>query len=67
MTDYSRAYVPGTSWFFTVNLAERHNNPLLIEHIEQLRAAFRYVKQRHPYRLSPISLSPIGRYLKALI
>jgi putative transposase len=58
MTDYRRAYVPGASWFFTVNLAERHNNPLLVEHIEQLRAAFRYVKQRHPYRMDAVVILP---------
>ena len=58
MTDYRRAYVPGASWFFTVNLADRHNNPLFVEHIEQLRAAFRYVKQRHPYRMDAVVILP---------
>ncbi len=58
MTDYRRAYVPGASWFFTVNLAERHNNPLLVEHIGPLRAAFRYVKQRHPYHMDAVVILP---------
>jgi putative transposase len=39
------------SWrqlFFTVNLADRRLR-LLTEHIELLRAAFRYTKARHPF------------------
>jgi hypothetical protein len=31
MTDYRRAYIPRATWFFTVNLAERRGNRLLIE------------------------------------
>ncbi|PPD43522.1 MAG: transposase [Methylobacter sp.] len=58
MTDYRRAYVPGASWFFTVNVAERRHKPLLVEHIDQLRAAFRYVKQRHPYRMDAVVILP---------
>ncbi len=34
MTDYRRIYIPGLSWFFTVNLAERRNNHLLVEQID---------------------------------
>jgi len=49
MTNYRRIYTPGATWFFTVNLAERNNNTLLIDNIEQLRQAFRYVKQRRPF------------------
>jgi putative transposase len=28
MTEYRRVYVPGASWFFTVNLAQRKGNSL---------------------------------------
>jgi putative transposase len=45
MTDYRRIYIPNATWFFTVNLAQRRNNQLLIEKIDLLRAAFRYVKR----------------------
>jgi len=34
MTEYRRAYVPGGSWFFTVNLAERKTNRLLVKKID---------------------------------
>ena len=44
MTEYRRAYIPGGSWFFTVNLAERKSNQLLVEKIDLLRGAFEYTK-----------------------
>lgn len=30
-TEYRRTYIPGGSWFFTVNFAERKTNRLLVE------------------------------------
>jgi putative transposase len=58
MTDYRRAYVPGASWFFTVNLAERKDNRLLVDNIDGLRAAFRYVKARHPFHMDAVVVLP---------
>jgi REP element-mobilizing transposase RayT len=58
MTDYRRIYIPGTTWFFTVNLAERRDNHLLVEKIDLLRTAFRYVKERKPYRIDAIVIMP---------
>jgi putative transposase len=58
MTDYRRAYAPGATWFFTVNLAERQGNHLLVERIDSLRAAFNYVKQRHPFRMDAAVILP---------
>ncbi len=49
MTEYRRFYIPKALWFFTVNLAERKNNRLLIEQIDLLGQAFRYVKTRKPF------------------
>jgi putative transposase len=49
MTEYRRACIPGATWFFTVNLAERHGKPLLVDHIDLLRRVFRDVKDRHPF------------------
>lgn len=57
MTDYRRLYIPGASWFFTVNLENRQGN-LLVEHIDILRAAFAYAKQRHPLRIDAVSVMP---------
>ena len=48
MTNYRRNFVPGGSYFFTVNLADRRSR-LLIDHIELLRDAFRYTQTRHPF------------------
>ena len=31
MTEYRRTWHPGAAWFFTVNLAERRGNRLLVE------------------------------------
>ena len=58
MTDYRRFYIPGSTWFFTVNLAERRDNHLLVEQVDSLRAAFRYVKNRKPYRMEAVVIMP---------
>jgi len=58
MTNYRRIYTPGATWFFTINLAERNNNALLIENIDQLRQAFRYVKQRRPFDINAAVVLP---------
>ncbi|MEQ1530420.1 MAG: transposase [Methylococcales bacterium] len=58
MTDYRRAYVPGATWFFTVNLAERNGNRLLLDHINALGVAFRYAQQRHPFQMEAVVILP---------
>jgi putative transposase len=58
MTEYRRAYIPGGSWFFTVNLAERRGNRLLTDKIDALRSAFEYTKQRRPFRLDAVVILP---------
>jgi Transposase and inactivated derivatives len=58
MTEYRRARLPGATWFFTVNLAERRGNRLLVERIDLLRAAFRIVQTRHPFRLEAVVILP---------
>ena len=52
MPDYRRAWHPGGTWFFTVNLLERRNNGLLVEQIDLLRQSVTKVQQAHP-RLAP--------------
>ena len=37
MPDYRRAWHPGGTYFFTVNLLQRRENALLIQHIDLLR------------------------------
>ncbi len=58
MTEYRRAYVPGAAWFFTVNLAERKGNRLLVKRIETLREAFEYVRSRHAFRINAVVVLP---------
>jgi putative transposase len=57
MTSYRRNFVAGASYFFTANLAERRLR-LLTEHIEALRAAFRYARLRHPFTIDAIVVLP---------
>jgi putative transposase len=54
--DYRRYYQAGGTYFFTAVTESRR--PLLIEHIERLRAAFRHVRQRYPFALDTIVVLP---------
>ena len=51
MSNYRRYFVPGGSYFFTINLLERRNNPLLTTHIDALRDAVRRTKADRPFRI----------------
>ena len=51
MPNYRRAWHPGGTYFFTVNLLERSGNDLLVKHIEELRAAIRAVMRSHPFTI----------------
>ena len=57
MTAYRRNWVPGGSYFFTVNLADRSLR-LLIENIDALRAAFREARRCHPFVVEAIVVLP---------
>jgi putative transposase len=57
MTAYRRNFVPGGSFFFTVNLAERRLS-LLTDHIEVLRAAFRTTRERHLFTVDAVVVLP---------
>jgi putative transposase len=57
MTSYRRNFVPGGSFFFTANLADRRLS-LLTDHIDELRAAFRETRQRHPFTTDAIVVLP---------
>jgi len=58
MTKYRRVYIPGVSWFFTVNLAERQGNRLLVDKIDCLREAFAYTRQRYPFLMDAVVILP---------
>lgn len=51
MPDYRRAWQPGGTWFFTVNLLERRGNDMLVRHIDSLRHVVIAVLRRHPFTI----------------
>jgi putative transposase len=57
MTTYRRNFIAGGSFFFTVNLAERRLQ-LLVQHIDELRSAFRETRQRHPFTIDAVVILP---------
>ncbi len=54
---YRRAKVPGATYFFTVNLAERQRT-LLVDHVDLLRAVFQHVKTVHPFHIDAMVILP---------
>jgi len=58
MTAYRRVRIAGATWFFTVNLAERRDNHLLINNIDLLRQAFRKIKKDHPFDIDAMVVLP---------
>lgn len=51
LPNYRRAYLPGGTWFFTVNLLQRHHNDLLIREIDLLRRCVQSVRQNYPFTI----------------
>ncbi|MBT3811798.1 MAG: transposase [Gammaproteobacteria bacterium] len=58
MRTYNRIRVEGGCYFFTVVLAQRNENHLLIKHIDDMRKSFKQVPQNHPYTLDAIVNMP---------
>ena len=58
MTEYRRPYIPSATWFFTVNLAERKGNRLLVDKIDILRDVFAETKQQYPFRMNAVVVLP---------
>ncbi|MCI5146354.1 MAG: transposase, partial [Candidatus Electrothrix sp. AR3] len=54
---YRRARMPGGTYFFTVNLAERKRT-LLVDHIDDLRNAVRKVLTDHPFHIDAMVVLP---------
>ena len=51
MSNYRRAWSKGGTFFFTVNCLQRHNNDLLVRHIEVLREVVKNVRIHHPFTI----------------
>jgi len=51
MSNYRRAFVPGGTWFFTVNLLQRHDNDLLVREINLLRQVVKKVRNKYPFHI----------------
>jgi putative transposase len=56
MTNYRRNFIAGGSFFFTVNLAERHLS--LTGNIDRLRAAFRETRRNYPFEIAAMVVLP---------
>ena len=54
---YRRSFVPGGTFFFTANLADRSSH-LLTQHIDLLRSAVRRVKAAHPFEIVALVVLP---------
>jgi putative transposase len=54
---YRRANLPGASYFFTVNLAERKSS-LLVDYVDVLRESVRRVKTAHPFVIDAMVIMP---------
>jgi putative transposase len=54
--EYRRLYQPGSLYFFTVVTENRQ--PLLLEHIDRLRGAFRLAISRYPFEIEAIVVLP---------
>ena len=57
MPQYIRAFVPGGTFFFTVNLLERRRK-LLTENIDHLREDFKAARRRRPFTIDAIVILP---------
>lgn len=58
MSNYRRPHAAGATWFSTVTLAARRGNRLLVDHVADLRRAFRTVMARHPFQVDAMVVLP---------
>jgi len=56
--NYTRAWYPGDTYFFTVNLVER-SCTLLVDHVGHLRETMCKVKQVHLFKKYLVSLRSV--------
>uniref|UniRef100_UPI00356A9990 REP-associated tyrosine transposase n=1 Tax=Hydrogenophaga sp. TaxID=1904254 RepID=UPI00356A9990 len=58
MRRYIRDRLAGATYFFTVNLAERRGNTLLVDHVDALREAFQKTRAAHPFAIDAMVVLP---------
>ncbi|MGH8541832.1 MAG: REP-associated tyrosine transposase [Stenotrophobium sp.] len=58
MRTYTRARISGAVYFFTVNLAQRSGNDLLIRNIDALRLVFSQTRKDHPFSTEAMVVLP---------
>ena len=51
MPDYRRAWHPGGTYFFTINILQRCNDDLLISHFDVFRNIVSSVQKRHSFHI----------------
>ncbi len=51
MPNYRRAWHPGGTYFFTVNLLQRTENDLLVRHVDILREAIASTRRAFPFKI----------------
>lgn len=57
MSNYRRLWMPGGTYFFTVNLLERRRR-LLVDHADLLRDAFRMARAARSFDVLVIAVLP---------
>jgi putative transposase len=57
MSQYRRAKIDGSKFFFTVVLADRSSS-LLVDQIDRLRQAYRVIQERRPFETIAICVLP---------
>jgi len=57
MRTYTRAFAPGGTFFFTVNLTDR-SKTLFTDHIDELRESIRRVRDAHPFHIDAMVVLP---------
>jgi putative transposase len=58
MPNYRRTFIPGATWFFTVNLLECHGNSLLTDKIDLLKACIKQVYRKYPFHIGAWVVHP---------
>ncbi|NJO15945.1 MAG: transposase [Thioploca sp.] len=58
MRIYKCIKIEGGCYFFTVVLAHRRGNHLLIQHIDTLRESFKQIQKAHPFTLDAVVILP---------
>ncbi|WP_293138423.1 transposase [Okeania sp. SIO3I5] len=56
--EYRRAKTPGATYFFTVVTYNRQKILCKPENVDLLRKAFRYVMEKHPFKIDAIVILP---------